>query len=184
MPIPEPIPTFDLYAALGLTPAAGPTAVELAWRSAMKRHHPDQAGDDPAATELAKRLNIAHDWLADPAHRRRYDDARRISVPGRPPTTRAAAPGGPERWPPGSPRRPPDGPSMHAMAAPSRTEALLPIASVAVIPLTFALLLGNGPILFLAGVLAALLIVYVAVLLFVGLWTSRSREREDVSGRR
>jgi curved DNA-binding protein CbpA len=176
MPVPEPLPTFDLYRALGLPPDAGPGAVEAAWRTAMKRHHPDQAGGDAAATERAKRLNVAHDWLADPVRRRRYDAARSS---GRGATWRAVAPDEGR----GSVAPPPHRPPAEPLPAPNRTEALLPIAAVAVIPLTFALLLGNGPILFVAGGIAAVLILYVAILLFVGLWTSRERERGRTRGR-
>ena len=53
---------------------AAPEAIEIAWRSLLKRHHPDVAGD--ASLEVAKRINIAHDWLADPELRARYDRSR------------------------------------------------------------------------------------------------------------
>ncbi len=40
----------------------------------LKQHHPDVAG--PAAGDLAKRINVAHDWLSDPELRARYDRER------------------------------------------------------------------------------------------------------------
>ena len=57
---------------------AAPEAIEIAWRALLKRHHPDVAGE--ASLEAAKRINVAHDWLTDPALRARYDahaDGRR-----------------------------------------------------------------------------------------------------------
>jgi curved DNA-binding protein CbpA len=70
------LPEDDLYARLEVSVDASPEAIELAWRALLKRHHPDVAGDGGAALELAKRINIAHDWLADPALRSRYDRDR------------------------------------------------------------------------------------------------------------
>ena len=67
-----------------------------------RRHHPDVAG--PEALELAKRINVAHDWLSDPDLRRRYDRERSSGVrAGRPP--RAGADWAPRRRRPV--RRPP-----------------------------------------------------------------------------
>ncbi|HET7494379.1 MAG TPA: DnaJ domain-containing protein, partial [Candidatus Limnocylindrales bacterium] len=71
MPAAQPLPSDDLYARLGVPRDASPEAIELAWRGLLRRHHPDVAG--PEALELAKRINVAHDWLSDPALRRRYD---------------------------------------------------------------------------------------------------------------
>jgi hypothetical protein len=67
------VPDDDLYARLGLEPEATPEEIELAWRALLRRHHPDVAGDSAAALERAKRINVAHDWLADPDLRARYD---------------------------------------------------------------------------------------------------------------
>jgi curved DNA-binding protein CbpA len=72
---PRPLlPADDLYARLELPLDASFEAVEIAWRALLKRHHPDVAG--PAADETAKRINVAHDWLSDPALRERYDRER------------------------------------------------------------------------------------------------------------
>jgi len=72
---PPDIPTDDLYARLELPHSAEPEAVEIAWRALLKRHHPDVAG--AASLQLAKQINVAHDWLSDPVLRARYDQARR-----------------------------------------------------------------------------------------------------------
>jgi hypothetical protein len=69
-----PLPTDDLYLRLGVPPDASPEAIDIAWRGLLRIHHPDVAGPD--GLDLAKRINVAHDWLSDPALRRRYDDER------------------------------------------------------------------------------------------------------------
>lgn len=73
--MPDPIPTDNLYERLGVPPDAEPRAIERAWRALLKQHHPDVAGTD--SLEAAKLINVAHDWLADPARRARYDEATR-----------------------------------------------------------------------------------------------------------
>jgi curved DNA-binding protein CbpA len=70
MPRP-PLPSDDLYARLGVPIDASVEAIEIAWRGLLRRHHPDVAGDE--GLEVAKRINVAHDWLSDPALRARYD---------------------------------------------------------------------------------------------------------------
>jgi curved DNA-binding protein CbpA len=70
--MPQPaLPADDLYLRLGVPTDASPEAIELAWRALLRRHHPDVAGPD--GLEQAKRINVAHDWLSDPALRARYD---------------------------------------------------------------------------------------------------------------
>jgi hypothetical protein len=86
------LPTDDLYARLELPADAAPEAIEIAWRALLKVHHPDVAGE--ASLEIAKRINIAHDWLADPDLRARYDRSRGARRATRP---RAAARPAPRR---------------------------------------------------------------------------------------
>ncbi len=69
-------PADDLYARLEVATNATPEVIEVAWRSLLRLHHPDVAG--PAGLERAKRINVAHDWLSDPALRERYDLERGI----------------------------------------------------------------------------------------------------------
>jgi hypothetical protein len=84
MPPRPPLPSDDLYARLGVPHDASPEAIELAWRGLLRKHHPDVAGED--ALELAKRINVAHDWLSDPELRGRYDREHRDGIrSGRPP---------------------------------------------------------------------------------------------------
>src|SRR5215210_3490703 len=94
------LPVDDLYARLELPVDASFEAIEIAWRALLKRHHPDIAG--PAADSLAKRINVAHDWLSDPDLRARYDRERH-------PRAARSIVGGTRRPPepaPAAPRRP------------------------------------------------------------------------------
>jgi curved DNA-binding protein CbpA len=68
------LPPDDLYARLELPVDATAEAIEVAWRALLKRHHPDVAGAH--ADDVAKRINVAHDWLSDPELRARYDRER------------------------------------------------------------------------------------------------------------
>jgi hypothetical protein len=70
------LPDDDLYARLEVDVDASPEAIEVAWRALLKRHHPDVAGEDLAALDRAKRINVAHDWLSDSSLRARYDAER------------------------------------------------------------------------------------------------------------
>ena len=76
MPPRPTLPADDLYARLEISVDASPEAIEVAWRSLLRLHHPDVAG--PSGLERAKRINVAHDWLSDPALRDRYDHERGI----------------------------------------------------------------------------------------------------------
>jgi hypothetical protein len=77
----EAFPPFDPYAELGLTPGADRAAIEAAYRSLMKLHHPDVARDPVAGEQRGKRLNVARRWLTDPVLRRRYDDLHGVRRP-------------------------------------------------------------------------------------------------------
>ena len=74
MPPRPTLPADDLYARLEISVDASPEAIEVAWRSLLRLHHPDVAG--PSGLERAKRINVAHDWLSDPGLRHRYDHER------------------------------------------------------------------------------------------------------------
>ena len=74
--MPESIPDFDLYDALGVSVDADAIAIRAAHREAVRRAHPDAAPDTTTDDAEAKRLNVARDWLVDPARRARYDESR------------------------------------------------------------------------------------------------------------
>ena len=104
MPARPTLPADDLYRRLGVPHDASPEAIDLAWRGLLRQHHPDVAGED--GLELAKRINVAHDWLSDPDLRGRYDRERAPGIrSGRAPRAGAAVarekPDRPHRaWPP------------------------------------------------------------------------------------
>jgi hypothetical protein len=104
MPQRPPLPGDDLYARLGVPRDASAEAIDLAWRALLRKHHPDIAGPD--ALELAKRINVAHDWLSDPELRRRYDREHADGIrAGRPPRAPGRADRSATAWRPV--RRPP-----------------------------------------------------------------------------
>lgn len=91
MPPAPTVPSDDLYARLEVDADASFETIEIAWRALLKRHHPDIAGAD--GLELAKRINVAHDWLADTELRARYDRERGLrGRHGRTPRERPSAP--------------------------------------------------------------------------------------------
>ena len=105
---------FDPYKELEVDLAASPETIDAAWKALLKRHHPDRAQDPPVALAKAKRLNQAHDFLADPARRAAYDleRIRRARAPEPPTASNPAGPGATR------PR-----PSQSATPGPAATEA-------------------------------------------------------------
>lgn len=69
------IPRFDLYEELEVSRLASAEVIEAAYRTLVKRHHPDVSGDPSIDADRIKRLNVAHGWLTDPTRRARYDEA-------------------------------------------------------------------------------------------------------------
>jgi hypothetical protein len=78
LPKVDPLPGFDLYEVLGLSPAATRAECDAAWRSAVRAAHPDRARGVAVgeATDRTARLNIAREWLTNPVKRARYDALR------------------------------------------------------------------------------------------------------------
>lgn len=70
------IPDFDLYRELEVDPRASTETIEAAWRSLVKRFHPDVGSGRNRGDDRIRRLNIAHDWLTNVELRARYDAAR------------------------------------------------------------------------------------------------------------
>lgn len=69
------IPEIDLYKLLGVSPLVTQDDIKRAYRSLMRRFHPDVAaqGFEPYADEISKQLNEAYEWLSDPRKRSVYD---------------------------------------------------------------------------------------------------------------
>lgn len=66
----------DFYGILGVLRTATPEEIEAAFRAAARKCHPDVCPDDADAGTRFKRLNEAHEVLADPEKRRCYDQRR------------------------------------------------------------------------------------------------------------
>ena len=104
----------DPYAALGLTPRATQGEIRRAYRSLLRRNHPDtQPAGDPAEQEVStatlQDIMAAYATLGDPATRTLYDHSRRASATpvhsrARPPVRTSDSPeeppikAGPVRW--------------------------------------------------------------------------------------
>jgi curved DNA-binding protein CbpA len=67
------LPDFDPYRELEVDASASLETIEAAYKSLMKRHHPDKGA--VVSAQRAKRLNIARDWLTDPVRRATFDQA-------------------------------------------------------------------------------------------------------------
>jgi len=77
VPLDDATPDFDLYRALEVDREASVETIEAAFRSLVRRHHPDVAPDRREALARTKQLNIAREWLTDPKLRAAYDRASR-----------------------------------------------------------------------------------------------------------
>ncbi len=75
-------PDQNLYQVLGVSSTAGAAEITRAYRSAMKRVHPDRQQPDrrSAAEEQARRLNRAYAVLSKPIQRQSYDRTIRATV--------------------------------------------------------------------------------------------------------
>ena len=76
---------FDFYDELGVSVDASPEAIKSAYRSRMRRAHPDRRPKSEAHQAHAEtvRLTEAYDTLSAPAKRATYDRERRQSSGGR-----------------------------------------------------------------------------------------------------
>ncbi|MFN9630955.1 MAG: J domain-containing protein [Cyanobacteriota bacterium] len=72
-------PTVDPYAVLGVSRTATAAEIKAAYRSLVKRHHPDAGGDDTRIVAL----NAAWEVLGDGDRRRHYDAEHLHGAAGR-----------------------------------------------------------------------------------------------------
>jgi TolB protein len=61
----------DHYEILQVSPSAEPEVIEAAYKKLAQKYHPDR-NKSPAAEEMMKKINVAHDVLGDPTQRKRY----------------------------------------------------------------------------------------------------------------
>ena len=64
----------DYYATLGVPRTATEKEIKSAFRKLARKHHPDLNPGDKAAEQRFKEINEAHEVLADPEKRKRYDE--------------------------------------------------------------------------------------------------------------
>jgi molecular chaperone DnaJ len=72
-------PVQDCYEVLGLSPAASQSEIAAAYRTMVRRYHPDAHPDIPEAVERFREVCFAHEILSHEVAKRQYDDARRRS---------------------------------------------------------------------------------------------------------
>jgi curved DNA-binding protein CbpA len=89
----------DLYAVLGVEPAATGEQIKHAYRTLLRRHHPDTRPTSPdiqdqAPAEDTRLQQVIHAYavLHDPRRRASYDHARRPSPPQPPDPRHRATP--------------------------------------------------------------------------------------------
>src|SRR5579871_2965424 len=65
----------DYYKVLGVSSTASDKEITRAYRKLAKQYHPDA---NPGAEERFKEISSAYDVLGDAAHRKEYDEVRRL----------------------------------------------------------------------------------------------------------
>lgn len=73
---------MDPYAVLGVARDAPTEEIRRAYVALARRNHPDVRGDDPAADEQMRRINLAWEMLSDSDSRAAVD--RRLTPPAQP----------------------------------------------------------------------------------------------------
>ena len=89
---------MDPYAVLGVARDAPTDEIRRAYVALARRTHPDVRGDDPAAAEQMRRINLAWEMLSDADSRAAID--RRLSRPSQPKAPQSASPAGERAAPP------------------------------------------------------------------------------------
>ena len=73
---------MELYALLGLSPAASAADIKRAFRRLSRRYHPDINPGDKAAATIYQRISEAYETLLDPDRRQSYDTSGGPAAPG------------------------------------------------------------------------------------------------------
>ena len=156
------------YDLLQVQPTADLEIIQAAYRSMMRRYHPD-VNPSPEAEDIAKRLNLALETLSDPGRRAAYDrelasrtggTAGRTRQQGSAASSRRPTPPRPPPRPTSTtpPPRPPQPPPVTAEGSWSPLKAL---RKEMIVPIIFLVLAGG----------AFFLVILLVVLLFSTFWT-------------
>jgi len=62
---------IDYYEILQVHPSAEPEVIEAAYKKLAQKYHPD-VSKNPAALDIMRKINIAHDMLGNPVERKKY----------------------------------------------------------------------------------------------------------------
>ncbi len=89
---------MDPYAVLGVARDAPTDEIRRAYVALARRTHPDVRGDDPAAAEQMRRINLAWEMLSDADSRAAIDLS--LSRPAQPKAPQSASPAGERAAPP------------------------------------------------------------------------------------
>ena len=89
---------MDPYAVLGVARDAPTDEIRQAYVALARRTHPDVRGDDPAAAEQMRRINLAWEMLSDADSRAAID--RRLSRPTQPKAPQSTSPASGRSTPP------------------------------------------------------------------------------------
>lgn len=71
----------DYYGILGVPKDASRDEIRRAYRSLVRKHHPDRNEGDLASEEKLKEINEAYGVLGDPEKKKAYDALRKVSPP-------------------------------------------------------------------------------------------------------
>lgn len=75
--------TVDHYKVLNVSPTATEQEIKHAYRSLVRRYHPDHHKNDSVASQKMSQLNVARDVLLNPISRRNFDQKREESFEAR-----------------------------------------------------------------------------------------------------
>lgn len=75
----QPVADKDYYGILGVSKDASKDEIRRAYRTLVRKHHPDRNQGDAAGEERLKEINEAYGVLGDPEKKKAYDARRKAS---------------------------------------------------------------------------------------------------------
>ncbi|MBK9220675.1 MAG: J domain-containing protein [Saprospiraceae bacterium] len=65
---------INYYELLGVTSTSSVLEIEMEFKNAVKKYHPDKQGNNESSTRLFQYINDARNVLSDPLKRKTYDE--------------------------------------------------------------------------------------------------------------